>query len=140
MVDEWTTSGTAKGERLARPRTQGGRPSAMTAEKATAVLDRNGVGMNVEEIDSLMMGHCIGLSKASGKAGEYPYAAVICRDGMIVAESVNTGAHEGGGTRQAEVPAISQAQKPLGIVSLEDCEIYRNVEPCALCSYAIRET
>ena len=41
--------------------------------------------MNVEAIDSLMMGHCIGLSKASRKAGEYPYAAVICRDGMIVA-------------------------------------------------------
>ena len=96
--------------------------------------------MNVEEIDSLMMGHCIGLSKASGKAGEYPYAAVICRDGMIVAESINKVTHDGDVTRHAEVAAISQAQKTLGTVSLEDCEIYMNAEPCALCSYAIRET
>jgi tRNA(adenine34) deaminase len=63
------------------------------------------------------------------------HAAVICRDGMIVAES-----HDGDVTRHAEVAAISQAQKTLGIVSLEDCEIYMNVEPCALCSYVIRET
>ncbi len=34
--------------------------------------------MNAEAIDRLMMGHCIDLSKISGKSGEYPYAAVIC--------------------------------------------------------------
>jgi tRNA(adenine34) deaminase len=96
--------------------------------------------MNVEAIDRLMMGHCIGLSKASGKAGEYPYAAVICRDGMIVAESINRVTHDGDVTRHAEVAAISQAQKMLGTVSLENCEVYMNAEPCAFCSYAIRET
>ena len=96
--------------------------------------------MNVEAIDRLMMGHCIGLSKASGKAGEYPYAAVICRDGMIVAESINRVTHAGDVTRHAEVAAISQAQKMLGTVSLENCEVYMNAEPCAFCSYAIRET
>jgi tRNA(adenine34) deaminase len=96
--------------------------------------------MNVEAIDRLMMGHCIGLSNASGKAGEYPYAAVVCRDGMIVAESINRVTHDGDVTRHAEVVAISQAQKTLGTVSLEDCEIYMNAEPCAFCSYAIRET
>jgi tRNA(adenine34) deaminase len=97
-------------------------------------------GMNVEAVDRLMMGHCIGLSTASGKAGEYPYAAVVCRDGMIVAQSINMVTHDGDVTRHSEVVAISQAQKALGTVSLEDCEIYTNAEPCALCSYAIRET
>jgi tRNA(adenine34) deaminase len=96
--------------------------------------------MNVEAIDRLMMGHCIGLSNASGKAGEYPYAAVVCRDGMIVAESINRVTQDGDVTRHAEVVAISQTQKTLGTVSLEDCEIYMNAEPCAFCSYAIRET
>src|SRR3979490_980865 len=91
-------------------------------------------------VDRLMMSHCIDLSKASGKAGEYPYAAVVCRDGMIVAESINRVTHDGDVTRHAEVVAISQAQKTLGTVSLEDCEIYMNAEPCAFCSYAIRET
>jgi tRNA(adenine34) deaminase len=59
---------------------------------------------------------------------------------MIVAESINRVTHDGDVTRHAEVVAISQVQKTLGTVSLEDCEIYMNAEPCALCSYAIRET
>jgi tRNA(adenine34) deaminase len=100
----------------------------------------SGVSMNVETIDRLMMAHCIELSKSSGEAGEYPYAAVICRDGMIVAESINRVTHDGDVTRHAEVAAISQAQKTLGTVSLEDCEIYANAEPCVFCCYAIRES
>ena len=95
--------------------------------------------MNVEAIDRLMMGHCIGLSKASGKAGEYPYAAVVCRDGMIVAESINRVTYDGDVTRHAEVVAISQSQKTLGTVSLEGCEIYMNAEPCALCLLLLRD-
>jgi len=43
-------------------------------------------------------------------------------------------------TRHAEVVAISQAQKMLGTVSLDDCTIYVSAEPCAYCCYAIRES
>ena len=96
--------------------------------------------MNVETLDRLMMARCIDLSKASGKAGEYPYAAVICRGENVVAESINKVTHDGDVTRHAEVAAISRAQKTLGTVSLDDCEIYANAEPCAFCCYAIRES
>jgi tRNA(adenine34) deaminase len=96
--------------------------------------------MDADATDRLMMMHCIALSKASGEAGEYPYAAVICRNGVIVAESINMVVHDGDVTRHAEVAALSQAQKMLGTVSLDDCEIYVNAEPCAMCSLAIRET
>jgi tRNA(adenine34) deaminase len=87
-----------------------------------------------------MMTHCIALSTESGKAGEYPYAAVVCRDGAIVAESINRVAHDRDVTRHAEVVAVSLAQKALRSVSLDDCEIYVNAEPCAFCCYAIRES
>ena len=93
-----------------------------------------------QAIDRHMMTHCIALSKESGKAGEYPYAAVVCRDGAIVAESINRVAHDCDVTRHAEVVAISLAQKTLRSVSLDDCEIYVNAEPCAFCCYAIRES
>jgi len=93
-----------------------------------------------QTVDRLMMTHCIALSKESGKAGEYPYAAVVCRDGAIVAESINRVAHDCDVTRHAEVVAISLAQKTLRSVSLDDCEIYVNAEPCAFCCYAIRES
>jgi tRNA(adenine34) deaminase len=36
--------------------------------------------------------------------------------------------------------AISDALRRLNRVSLEDCTIYANAEPCALCCYALRET
>jgi tRNA(adenine34) deaminase len=96
--------------------------------------------MRVHDIDRSMMLHCIGLSKTSGKSGEYPYAAVICRDGVIVAEALNRVTRDRDVTRHAEAVAISQAQKTLGTSNLDGCEIYMNAEPCALCSYAIRET
>ena len=95
---------------------------------------------SVQVIDRLMMTHCIALSQESGKAGEYPYAAVVCCDGAIVAESINRVAHDRDVTRHAEVVAISLAQKALRSVSLDDCEIYVNAEPCAFCCYAIRES
>ncbi len=96
--------------------------------------------MDVQTIDRRMMTRCIELSKSSGKSGEYPYAAIICRDGKIVAESTNRVSHERDVTRHAEIVAISLAQKALATVSLDDCEIYVNAEPCAMCSFAIRES
>jgi tRNA(adenine34) deaminase len=90
--------------------------------------------------DSDMMRRCIALSVRSGEEGEYPYGVVICRDRTAVSESTNRVAHERDVTRHAEVVAISQAQKTLGTVSLDDCTIYVSAEPCAYCSYAIRES
>lgn len=96
--------------------------------------------MTDNAIDRLMMGRCIALSKASGAAGEYPYGAVICRNGVIIAESTNRVTQDRDVTRHAEVVAISLAQRALHTVSLDECEIYINAEPCAFCSYAIRES
>jgi tRNA(adenine34) deaminase len=93
-----------------------------------------------QAMDRRMMTHCIALSQQSGKAGEYPYGAVVCRDGVIVAESINRVTRDGDVTRHAEVVVISLAQKTLGSVSLDDCEIFVNAEPCAFCCYAIRES
>lgn len=87
-----------------------------------------------------MMTRAIALSQQSGKAGEYPYGAVVCRDGSVVSESINRVTHDGDVTRHAEVVAISLAQKALRSVSLDDCEIFVNAEPCAFCCYAIRES
>lgn len=91
-------------------------------------------------VDRAMMTRCIALSVRSGEEGEYPYGVVIRRAGDVVAESINRVAHERDVTRHAEVVAISQAQKALGATSLDDCTIYVSAEPCAYCSYAIRES
>jgi tRNA(adenine34) deaminase len=94
----------------------------------------------MDSVDRAMMARCIDLSVRSGREGEYPYAAVIRRADEVFVESINRVAHEHDVTRHAEVVAISQAQKELGAVSLGDCMIYVSAEPCAYCSYAIRES
>jgi tRNA(adenine34) deaminase len=93
-----------------------------------------------DQHDRTMMARAIALSKKSGAAGEYPYGVLICRAGEVVAESINRVKHDCDVTRHAEVVAISAAQKALGRTSLDDCVIYGSVEPCVLCSYAIRES
>lgn len=93
-----------------------------------------------ESEDRAMMTRCIAVAVRSAEAGEYPYGVVISRSGTVVAESINRVAHERDVTRHAEVVAISEAQKTLQMVSLEDCTIYVSAEPCVYCSYAIRES
>ena len=95
---------------------------------------------SIEAHDRDMMLRAIALSTKSGEAGEYPYGVVICRGGVVVAESINRVKHDGDVTRHAEIVAISAAQKALRNTSLDDCVIYVNAEPCALCCYAIRES
>ena len=97
-------------------------------------------GHDRETLDREMMTRCLAVAVRSGQEGEYPYGVVICRAGNVVAESTNRVAHEHDVTRHAEVVAISQAQKTLGTVSLDDCSIYVSAEPCVYCSYAIRES
>jgi tRNA(adenine34) deaminase len=94
----------------------------------------------MESHDSDMMRRAIALAVRSGQEGEYPYGVVIARDGEVLAESINRVAHERDVTRHAEVVAISDAQKKLDSVSLDDCTIYVSAEPCVYCCYAIRES
>ena len=61
------------------------------------------------------------------------------REGKILAEAINHTIRDGDVTRHAEVIALSQAQKAIGREQLRHCTLYTNIEPCAMCSYCIRE-
>jgi tRNA(adenine34) deaminase len=89
--------------------------------------------------DLAMMARCIELSRHAIGQREFPFACVICKDGEVVAEAINSVKRDGDVTRHAEMIAMSAAQKKLGS-KLSRCTLYTNVEPCAMCSYCIRET
>jgi tRNA(adenine34) deaminase len=91
-------------------------------------------------IDTAMMQRCIRLSAAATAEGEFPFAAVICEGGLVVAETTNRVAQSGDVTQHAELVAVSKAQQVLGRKDLSTCTLYSNVEPCAMCSFPIRET
>jgi tRNA(adenine34) deaminase len=92
-----------------------------------------------EKIDRAMMARCVELSRIAATKGEYPFGTVIARDGKIVAEAINHTVRDGDVTRHAEVIALSQAQKAIGREQLRHYTLYSNIEPCAMCSYCIRE-
>jgi tRNA(adenine34) deaminase len=86
-----------------------------------------------------MMARCIELSRAGIGEGEYPFGSVIALDGRIVAEAANRTIGERDVSRHAEVIALSQAQKLLSKREFARATLYSNVEPCAMCSFCIRE-
>lgn len=86
-----------------------------------------------------MMARCIELSRIAVSKGEYPFATVVALDGQVVAEAINGTIREDDVTRHAEVIALSEAQKAIGRHRLGRSTLYTNIEPCAMCSYCIRE-
>jgi tRNA(adenine34) deaminase len=92
-----------------------------------------------ERADIAMMARCVELSRIAVGKGEYPFGTVIALDGQIVAEAINHTVRDGDVTRHAEVIALSQAQKAIGRDQLRHYTLYTNIEPCAMCSYCIRE-
>ena len=104
-------------------------------------MDRNNTELtDMAAMDAAMMARCIELSKTSKQVGEFPFACVIAKDGKVVVETLNRVARDADVTRHAEIVAIGMAQKALGTKDLSGCTLYTNVEPCAMCSFPIRET
>src|ERR1700682_6805852 len=71
----------------------------------------------------------------SGRGG--PFGAVVVKDGKSVAEGANQVTSTNDPTAHAEVVAIRDACKNLGVFDLEGCEIYTSCEPCPMCLGAI---
>lgn len=66
-----------------------------------------------------------------------PFAAVIVKDGKIVAEGYNQVTSTNDPTAHAEIVAIREACQKLKTFSLKGCEIYTSCEPCPMCLASI---
>jgi tRNA(Arg) A34 adenosine deaminase TadA len=71
----------------------------------------------------------------SGRGG--PFAAVVVKDGTIIAEGTNRVTSTNDPTAHAEVVAIREAAKALGNFELAGCDLYTTCEPCPMCLGAI---
>lgn len=71
----------------------------------------------------------------SGRGG--PFAAVVVREGKIIAEGTNQVTSLSDPTAHAEVVTIREACQRLKHFELEGCEIYTTCEPCPMCLGAI---
>ncbi len=71
----------------------------------------------------------------TGKGG--PFAALVVKDGEIIATGTNLVTTTFDPTAHAEAVAIRQACRALSQFQLSGCEIYTSCEPCPMCLGAI---
>lgn len=77
-------------------------------------------------------------AKLAKAKNEVPIGAVIYKDGQIIARSHNLVESNKNVAQHAEVLAITEASKAIGDWRLNDCILCVTIEPCTMCSGAIK--
>lgn len=83
------------------------------------------------------MRQAIALALENIRDGGGPFAALVVKNGAVVASGANRVTATNDPTAHAEIVAIREACKKLGSFQLDDCEIYTTCEPCPMCLGAI---
>jgi tRNA(adenine34) deaminase len=90
--------------------------------------------------DERHMRRCIELARLALDAGDVPVGAVVVRDGGVIGEGYERTRARLDPAAHAEVEALRAACATLDTLDLSDATLYTTVEPCLLCSYAVRQT
>lgn len=84
-----------------------------------------------------LMARAIEMAVESVGSGGGPFAALVVKDGEILATGTNRVTASLDPTAHAEIVAIREACRVLGDFQLTGCEIYTTCEPCPMCLAAI---
>ena len=89
------------------------------------------------DVDDGFMLQAIALAKTKGtEPSDTPIAAIIVRDGIVIASAVNETADNNDATAHAEIVAIRRAGAAIGSADLGDATLYSTLQPCGMCSLA----
>ena len=66
-----------------------------------------------------------------------PFAALVVRDGDVIATGSNQVTLSNDPTAHAEILAIREACRVLGSFQLDNCDVYSSCEPCPMCLGAL---
>jgi guanine deaminase len=81
-----------------------------------------------------LMAEAIALSSRGLKGGRGgPFGAVVARDGKIIGRGHNRVLADSDPTAHAEVVALRDACRRLGVFHLDGCVLYASCEPCPMC-------
>ena len=84
------------------------------------------------------MQHAISLAIQNVQSGlGGPFAALVVKDGQVIAEGINRVTSANDPTAHAEIVAIREACRTLGDFQLQGCDLYTTCEPCPMCLGAI---
>lgn len=90
--------------------------------------------------DEEMMRRCLDLARVALEKGDSPVGSLIVKNSRIVARGIEAVKARSDPTAHAEIEALRSACERLRTLDLSRCVLYTNVEPCWMCSYAIRQT
>lgn len=74
------------------------------------------------------------------KKNEVPVAALIVKDGIIIAKAYNKVNKTNNILDHAEIICIRKASRKLNNWRLSECELYVTLEPCSMCSEIIKKS
>ena len=113
-------------------------------------LSRRAVVATLASAVVLPAGHLVAAAKASpdderfmrmalddARQGDFPFGAVIVRDGQVLAHGRNLGRKNDDPTAHGEMIAIHNCLGEHGSAALQGSTIYTTGEPCAMCMGAI---
>jgi tRNA(Arg) A34 adenosine deaminase TadA len=109
-----------------------GAAMAMALPAATRVFARATQEPATEEDTRLMR-----LAIEEAAQGDYPFGAVITRDGEVLARGHNLGIKQQDPTAHGEMVAIRNFLAAHGADTLKGTSLYTSGEPCAMCMGAI---
>lgn len=69
--------------------------------------------------------------------GGGPFAALVVKDGTVIATGTNQVTRTNDPTAHAEMVAIREACRVLGEFQLDGCDFYTSCEPCPMCLGAL---
>lgn len=94
--------------------------------------------MNTEQDDRKFLQQTIDLAVENVQKGMGgPFAALVVKDGKVIATGTNLVTENNDPTAHAEIMAIRNACRQLGSFQLNDCTLYASCEPCPMCLGAI---
>lgn len=83
------------------------------------------------------MRKAIELAAANVESGGGPFAALVVKDGKVIAQGVNQVTQTNDPTAHAEIVAIREACRALRDFQLTGCDVYASCEPCPMCLGAL---
>ncbi len=87
--------------------------------------------------DHRWMQRALMLARFAATQGEVPVAAVVVRDGELLAESFNRSITCHDPTAHAEVQVLRQCGQVLENYRFPGCTLYVTLEPCSMCAGAL---
>jgi len=91
------------------------------------------------DFDKFFMQEALKLAKTAFEEDEVPVGAIVAYGNKIVGKGYNQVEKLNDPTAHAEILAITAACNLLGSKYLDKCTLYVTLEPCMMCTGAIRE-